>query len=524
MNERVAQTLRIEVDPARVKVAPAAPTTRRAPVVPHEREFAYLRLLESIYDGVLITDWDGTVVDFNRRVYDHFRFAEDHPLPWGNVLQFICGAEAGLIDSMRENLRGEQYFLIEAFCRRGDGSIFPAEIAVNRIELPDERNLCFLIRDVSLRKQAQEALENAVLKLEAHDRARSDFVDNVSHELRTPLTSMLYAISNMLKGVVGELPQRVRYYVEMLDGDCRRLWSTINDILDTSRLDQGRLTLLRARVPLCPLVERTVKALRVQADLKSQKLEVACGATARFVDCDAAKIERVILNIVSNALKYTPEGGRISVRVEDGATEGMVAVAVEDDGIGIPAESIQRVMERYYRVGEHISGSGLGLPISKELVELHGGRLLLASPPPGRDHGTLAQVILPAVEGPAVLVAEPDDALREELVALLRGLGCRPIAAGTAALALEHLRAQRPALALLSLQMPDSDGHGFVLQAQGGGGAKLPIIATTDRELDPARREVLVHFTLSVLRKPWQKEAVVEAVTNAFLGKGTFGR
>ena len=187
--------------------------------------------------------------------------------------------------------------------------MFPAEIAVNEIELANGGRLCFLVRDVSVRKIAQEALEDAVVRLEAHDRARTQFVSNVSHELRTPLTSMIYAISNMLRGVLGPVPDRIRGYLEMLYGDSKRLAMTVNDILDLSKVDNDSLSLTTTKVPFGLFVNRSVAALRVQAEQKGVSIEVSTDSGIWFVNCDPQKMERVILNVVGNAVKFTPTGG-----------------------------------------------------------------------------------------------------------------------------------------------------------------------------------------------------------------------
>ena len=279
-----------------------------------DRTAEYEKLLQSIYDGVLITDLRGRIVDFNSRAVDFF-FCNDTELYGAKVIDLISGADETLLESIRKNLQDHRHTLIEAHCVRRDKSMFPAEIAVNKIQLDGDGQLCFFIRDITIRKKEQAALEEAVAKLEEHDRARSMFVSNVSHELRTPLTSMIYAVKNMLKGVCGPLPERAQRYLEILDGDCKRLLGTVNDILDLRKVESKTLTLAKTRAPMARLIRRSVDALTVQAEQKSLSLTVSSGPDTWFVCCDVQKMERVVLNVVGNAIKFTPEGGTVDVGV-----------------------------------------------------------------------------------------------------------------------------------------------------------------------------------------------------------------
>ena len=391
-----SKTMRIDIRPrpgaepasmgAGVAVSPPSPTEVRAlssgRAARRDRSIEYQKILQSVYDGVLITDAKGRIVDFNSRAMDFF-MCDEGELFGTLIVDLISGADSSLLAAIRRNLQDHKYTLIEARCRRRDRSMFPAEIAANKIDLDEEGQLCFLVRDISARKKAQEDLEEAVARLEAHDRAKSQFVSNVSHELRTPLTSMIYAVANMLRGVVGPLPDRVRQYLEMLDGDCKRLLATVNDILDLRKIEAKSLPLNRVSISLPWLVSQSVESLRVQAEQKGLTLTVSETKGCWFVHGDPQKLERVILNIVGNAIKFTPQRGHLHVTVgEDAQQPGHVLISVQDDGIGIPADAIDKVTLRHFTVGVQPTGSGLGLSISKEIVDMHGGSLRIKSPPP----------------------------------------------------------------------------------------------------------------------------------------------
>jgi len=485
----------------------------------------YERLLQSIYDGVLITDLKGRILDFNDRAVDFFLCPEAE-LYGRHVIGLISGADESLMDAIRRNLENHRHTLIEAHCVRRDKTMFPAEIAVNRIDLDGEGQLCFFIRDITVRKKEQAALEAAIAKLEEHDRSRTMFVSNVSHELRTPLTSMIYAVSNLLKGVCGPVPERVRRYLEILDGDSRRLLNTVNDILDLRKIESNTLTLAKTRVPLGRLVKRSVDSLFVQAERKMLKLSVSdCGGNW-FVDCDPLKMERVVLNVVGNAIKFTPEGGVVDVAIDEHPYRpGHVRIICVDNGIGIPAEALPRVTERYFTVGEQPSGCGLGLAISKEIVEMHGGAISIASPPPGCEKGTAVTITLPTAAPPTVLLVDDDRSVLSLLQEQVRSRGYGVITAETGMEALEKISAFRPDLVVLDLVLPGMDGTEVVLKMRSEKElARIPVIVVTGAGVSRAKAEILAGFSIPALAKPWQEDDLIDKIENAFLGATALSR
>ena len=483
------------------------------------RSADYQELLESIYDAVVITDGKGRVVDFNSRTRDFFLCAGDE-LVGTSVIDLISGADETLLSAIKKNLKDHRYTLIEAGCRRRNGTTFPAEIAVNQVMFNAPPELCFFIRDITVRKKAQEGLESAVARLQEHDRARSDFVSNVSHELRTPLTSMIYAVANMLRGVVGPLPERVRGYLEMLDGDCHRLLATVDDILDLRKIESQDLYLARAKVPFGHLVGRSVESLRVQARQKGLQLTVSLGKRNWFVECDPQKMERVLLNIVGNAIKFTPKGGCLHVGVRvDPAREGRVMVAIRDDGVGIPAADLPKVTLRYFTVGEQSSGSGLGLAMAREIVALHGGDLDIQSPPVDADRGTVVCVSLPAVEAPLVLVVDDSDAVRNLLAQQIEGRGYRVAHAVDGGEAMETLKTIKPEVVVLDLVLPRLPGTAVILRMKSDKAlAQIPILVITGAALGKGKAEILRRFSIPVLSKPWREADLLNHVAGAFFG------
>jgi len=163
------------------------------------------------------------------------------------------------------------------------------------------------LEDIVRRRTA--SLREAIDKLEAHNDARTQFVSNVSHELKTPLASMGFAVENLLGGVVGDVPDAVRGYLLMIREDCQRLRRTVEDILDLSRIDQQTPILKRSRFSLWRLCSLSVSSLGINARSKNIALELHDSGTRDFVHGDSSRMERVLANIVNNAIKYTPKGG-----------------------------------------------------------------------------------------------------------------------------------------------------------------------------------------------------------------------
>lgn len=388
---------------------------RLTPYQQRKRKSPFYKLLECVYDAVLITTPDGTIVECNERACDFFTLSAEHLLG-KPVLSLISGASSALLETILNNVEDKRYTLVDAKCKRSDGSSFDAEIAVNRMSINAHVRLVFFVRDITIRKQAQLQLTHAVERLQAHDRARMEFVSNVSHELRTPLTSMIYAVGNMQRGVVGPLSEKALHYLERLDSDCHRMLATVNDILDLRQVENNTLVLTPSLSSLSSIVEAAINTLQVQSDARHQQVLRDFGTKELFAQCDVQKMERVMLNIIGNAIKFTPTNGTISLAIAEAPDNPRMALLTcRDTGMGIPADKLPHISERYFRVGNFVKGTGLGLAITREIVELHQGKIHFASPVPGTDRGTEVCVRLPLVPAPTVVLGTPDETVRQQL-------------------------------------------------------------------------------------------------------------
>jgi PAS domain S-box-containing protein len=393
-------------------------------------------------------------------------------------------------------------------------------------------------RDITDRKKAEEVLRrtnaeleervaertselsDAVALLRKHDQARTEFVSSVSHELKTPLTSMMFAISNLLEGVVGPVSEPVTELLCMIDADCRRMTGTVEDILDFSRLEAKTMRLHRAKLLFDRLVRHAATALTSQARTKNIEIALSIGQTLGFVECDAPKTMRAIINVIGNAIKFTSEGGKVEVglRREAGAPDALV-VEITDNGIGIAPHHLGRVTEKYFRAGEHVSGAGLGLSIAKEIVELHGGRLTIQSPPPDRVRGTRVSVSMPTVEAPTVLIVNDDAPTRDLIEQQLSAHGYRVVACAGGDDTLDLARRTRPDVGILDVSTLGAGEADLVLRMKADQDLRtIPIVAVNGGIAGPAKQAVLNGLGIPMLPKPWREDDLLDRIETAIKG------
>ena len=217
-----------------------------------------------------------------------------------------------------------------------------------------------------------------------YDTLRKEFVANVSHELRTPLSVVQGYVETLAEGAWRDEKSGLEF-LSIIDKNVRRLSAIVSDLLDLSKLESGGQVLEPRDVDVRGLVERVAEAFRPVAARKQQQFSAEAGPRAGSLQADGALLERALSNLVDNALKYTPEGGKI--RVWAGPEDGHMVMSVEDNGGGIPEADLPRIFERFYRVDKSrsrdLGGTGLGLSIVKHIIQLHGGTISVRSTPAG---------------------------------------------------------------------------------------------------------------------------------------------
>lgn len=243
-------------------------------------------------------------------------------------------------------------------------------------------NLSLEERVMARTLELKDALSQVQNEKKEADRLKSEFVSHVSHEIRTPLTSIKGYIDNLRDGVAGELNEMQEDYLERMHKNVERLARLINDLLDISRMESGKTRINLAPLLLPKLVEEVVSGLRLIAAQKGIQFNLNPFEGNGELKGDRDKLEQIMTNILDNAIKFTPQGGQITVALKE--DQGCIRVSIRDTGPGIPPEEQSRVFDRFYRIERgdlpfRTKGTGLGLFIAKTLVEMHGGRIWVKS-------------------------------------------------------------------------------------------------------------------------------------------------
>jgi PAS domain S-box-containing protein len=345
-------------------------------------ELRYRSIVDFADEGIWTLDGEGRTTFVNARLAEMLGTDPDAVLGL-TVDELVHGADL----SSEEDVRVE----------RRDGTELWVMFRTAPVVAADgtSRGTVTMVTDVTARRQAADELHLAVEQLQEADRVRTDFVSTVSHELRTPLTSIVGYLELLTEGDAGPLAPQQERMLAVVERNSRRLLALIEDLLTLSRVESGSFKLGRQLVDIGPLVEGAEAAILPALRAKGIHFDVSVDPDVGCVMGDAAQLERVLLNLLSNAAKFTDEGGSIAVRAE--GRGGTVRLTVSDTGMGIPAEEQAKLFTRFFRSSlahEHaIQGTGLGLAIVKTIVEQHAGTVDLDSTP---GQGTTFTIVLPA--------------------------------------------------------------------------------------------------------------------------------
>ncbi len=389
-------------------------------------------------------------------------------------------------------------------------------------------------------------LEKAYHDLESLDRAKDEFLSLVSHELRSPLGSMLLHADMLLKKQVPTEEKQAHYH-ETIVNQCKRLTRLVNDILDLSKIEAGRMELNIQPFSLRKLLSDVYSVLSASIQKKNLRFDYTAVPDRVWLKGDRDKIAEVLTNIITNSIKFTPEGGSISVAAS--TTGGTGTVAVRDTGIGIPEEDIPKVFDRFSqleKVEHHAEGSGLGMTISKSLVELHGGKIWIES---AAGNGTTVFFTLPAAESqretaglpektsyakagvmnrdepgrmvPLLLVVDDERSYREAIADCVRNAGYAALEAADGNEALRLAEEARPSLVILDVMMPDLSGLDVCRILREKPETKdIPVIMLSARGQIKEKEEGLKAGADRYITKPFDNESLMLAIGELLGGDG----
>jgi PAS domain S-box-containing protein len=339
---------------------------------------------EADLDGILVVDENGRVLAVNRR-YQQLWGLPDAVMATRNadvMLETICGLVKDPERDMRalEPLRHDRATRVRTEIALKDGRIFERYTAPVISSQSEYFGRVWFIRDITERKRMEEGLREQNRKLQELDALKSNFVNAISHDLRTPLTSIVGYAEFLEDEVGGALSTAQRGFVTQIQRNAARLEHLVDDLLDFARMDAGTFRLALKEADLGVLAREVIGSLRPLADEAQVAIVNDLPKTPLMAALDPARIERVLLNLLSNALKFTPAGGQVVV--SGGNEPDRVRLAIRDTGIGIAPEDVSRLFQRFSQLSpgmRQANGTGLGLSISKALVDAHGGEIGVSS-------------------------------------------------------------------------------------------------------------------------------------------------
>lgn len=443
-------------------------------------------ILDNISDAILTIDTKGIIHSMNSTVEDMFGYSESeligtnvnilmgepyHELHDSYIINYLTSGQTKVIGKSRE---------LEA--QRKNGEIFEIELFVHDIGVDNEHRFLGIIRDISERKHM--------------DRVKSEFVSTVSHELRTPLTSIKGALGMINSGILGQLPDKAKRMVELAHNNTERLILLVNDLLDMEKIQAGKINLKMEKVNLTALLKESIAMNQTYASNLKIGLTLEGSPLDYFITADASRMMQVMANLISNAAKYSPVNDTVKISITD--EEGFVKVAVTDNGAGIPPEYHNKIFQKFSQLDASDSrqkgGTGLGLNITKAIVEHHGGRIDFLSKPhkgtvfffkiplwepkPIEESPVITTVTTPRKKiAGRVLVLEDDRDIAKLLALMLEQQNFLVTTCNTAIQAKDILQTEKFDVMTVDLRLPDQDGLSLIRELRGQEPTKdLPII------------------------------------------------
>ncbi|HWH77572.1 MAG TPA: response regulator, partial [Candidatus Binatus sp.] len=513
-------------------------------------EARYRGLLESVPDAIVMVNNTGRIVLVNGQAEVLFGYHHRELLgkPIEDLLpkrfhQGHIGHRTRYFSEPKTRAMGAG---LELFACRKDGAEFPVEISLSPLITEEGVFAMSAIRDITDRKNLQEELcrKNDELEkqnrlIQQANRLKSEFLANMSHELRTPLNGIIGFAEIMHDERVGPISADHKEYLQDILTSGRHLLQLINDVLDLSKVEAGKLEFAPERTNPEIVVGEVRDIVRTLAAQKRIKLKTEFDPSLTSIEADPRSLKQILYNYLSNAIKFTADGGEVTVRIK-GEGAGYFRLEVQDSGIGIRPEDINRLFVEFQQLdtstAKQYAGTGLGLALTKRIVEAQGGRVGVSSAP---GKGSVFHAILPRVFGavqitaeetlippapagaPLILVIEDDASDRACIASSLRQAGYAVETVATGAEALVRCREQRFSAITLDIMLPDMSGRNVLEQLrQRGLNQQTPVIVVTLL----AHKGVVAGFQVAdIMSKPVSRSDLVNALERCQVKAGTRG-
>lgn len=507
----------------------------------HEALVRLAAIVNSSDDAIISKTLEGVITSWNPAAERMFGYSAAEAV--GRHITLIIPpdrlAEEGEV--LRRLRLGQMVDHYETVRVRKDGGFVNVSVTVSPIRSRTGQIIgaSKIARDVTYQRRAEAERtlllsreQQARAQAEQANRVKDEFLATLSHELRTPLNAMLGWTRMLLEGrLAADAAYRA---LETIDRNIQLLTRLVEDVLEMSRITMGSVRLDVRPMTLIPMIEAAVDSIRPAARSKGIELGMFLDPAVGPISGDPTRLQQVVWNLMSNAIKFTSRGGRVQVHLTQ--QDSQAEIRVVDTGKGIPAEFLPRVFDRFTQADStptrRHGGLGLGLAIVRHLTELHGGTVRAASAGEGR--GATFTVRLPLLamqmasiaevrprppsragrlEGVRVLVVDDDPAARSLLLAVLQDAGAAVSAAASVAQGLEAVERDRPAVILCDLSMPDEDGYDMLRAVRRRSGDEaIPMAALTARARNEDRREALAAGFDAHIAKPVEPARLVDEV------------
>ncbi|GAB2817170.1 response regulator [Comamonas piscis] len=524
---------------------------RMAEVRVHQSEAKFRSIYEQAQSGIALIDDDGRFVDANPAMLEMLGRPASQVLGQ-TVAAFAAPGHQDRIQGICQPHSKDVVWREEVSLLGVDGQMLHVEWSMaakvkGELRVAAVANVSNRIQLELERKQLLEREQAARATAERYSRSKDDFVAVLSHELRNPLSAIMMNVHQVLRK---SPPPEFAKNLDAIKRNASTQARIISDILDVSRINSGKLTLEREWVEPATLITSSLDSLKAAMDAKKLVLQVALDTQGRKALVDPARFQQIFWNILSNAVKFSPEAGLLEVTlvVED----SHLMLSVRDYGKGIEAGFLERIFEKFTQAaspGSRSSGGlGLGMSIVKHLVDLHGGEVEVASE--GLGSGALVRISLPLardaedglptadavaasldggaeeLRGTKILVVEDDEEVANLLVLILQERGATVSRAEDFDSALASLQAQSPDLVVSDIGLPGKDGYALmrhIRQAQAGF-SEVPAIALTAFGREADRQAALAAGFNIHLAKPLQPQKLLAQIKSLVPGRPSDGR
>jgi PAS domain S-box-containing protein len=506
-------------------------------------------IVESSDEAIISKDLSSIIMSWNRGAERLFGYTAQEAI--GQPVTMLMSPERfdeelGILERVRH---GESIGPYETVRRRKDGTLVEISLTVSPITDANGKIIgaSKIARDITERRQAEVEREQllaserqALERAELEARMKDEFLAILSHELRTPLNA-IFGWANILR--TSDNPVEIAEGLEVIERNARAQTKIIEDLLDMSRIISGKARLDVQRVELLTVINSAIESVKPMAAAKQIRLTSVLDPLAGPVSGDPARLQQVLWNLLTNALKFTPKGGRVHVVLE--RVNSHLEISVHDTGSGISPDFLPYVFDRFRQADASTTreqrGLGLGLAIVKNLAELHGGSVRAKSPGPNK--GSTFTIALPMVmnievnpsrrhpravtqepgterldlHGVRVLAVDDEADARHLIKRILSSCGAQVETADSGAAALRYLRKSKPHVLIMDIGMPNEDGYqaiGKVRQLKNEEGGKVPAIALTAFARSEDRRRAILNGFHMHIAKPVEPSELIAMVAS----------